>query len=197
MRVLVLYCHPLDDSFNAAVHRAAVEALRAAGHEVDDCDLYAEDFDPVLRGDERLRYHDLAHNREGVEPYVQRLLQAQALVLVFPVWSFGLPAMLKGWFDRVLVPGVSFHLDAGGRIRPGLTHPRHIVGIATYGTPRWKAWLMGDPPRAAVKRFLKLLSAGRARADYLACYHMNVASATRRERFLREVQAGMRELVVG
>ena len=55
MRVLVLYCHPLDDSFNAAVHRAAVETLRAAGHEVDDCDLYAEGFDPVLRRDEQGR----------------------------------------------------------------------------------------------------------------------------------------------
>ena len=56
---------------------------------------------------------------------------------------------------------------------------------------------MADPPRAAVKRFLKRLSAGRARADYLACYHMNVASAARRERFVREVQAGMRGLVAG
>jgi hypothetical protein len=53
------------------------------------------------------------------------------------------------------------------------------------------------PPRAAVKRFLKRLSAGRARADYLACYHMNVASAARRERFVREVQAGMRGLMAG
>ena len=194
MRVLVLYCHPLDDSFNAAVHRAAVDALRAERHEVDDCDLYAEDFDPVLRRDERLVYHDLERNRDSVEPHVQRLLQAQALVLVFPVWSFGMPAMLKGWFDRVLVPGVSFHLDEQGRTRPGLTHLRHIVGIATYGTPRWKAWLMADPPRAAVTRFLKRLSAGRARTDYLACYHMNVAGAARRERFLREVQAGMRDL---
>jgi hypothetical protein len=53
---------------------------------------------------------------------------------------------------------------------------------------------MADPPRAAVTRFLKRLSAGRARTDYLACYHMNVAGAARRERFLREVQAGMRDL---
>jgi putative NADPH-quinone reductase len=194
MRVLVLYCHPVEESFNGAVHRTVVQALRAAGHEVDDCDLYAEGFDPVLRREERLGYHDLARNREPVEPHVQRLLQAQALVLVFPVWSFGLPAMLKGWLDRVLVPGISFHLGEGGRIRPGLTHLRHVVGVSTYGTPRWKAWLMGDPPRAAVSRFLRRLSDGRARVDYLACYHLNVDDARRRQAFLRRVDSAMRTL---
>ena len=60
MRVLVLYCHPLGNSFNAALHRAALQALADAGHEVDDCDLYAEGFDPVLSPQERSDYHDLA-----------------------------------------------------------------------------------------------------------------------------------------
>ena len=194
MRILVLYCHPLENSFNAAIHRTAVQALRGAGHEVDDCDLYAEGFDPVLSREERLVYHDLSRNRESVEPHVQRLLQAQALMLVFPVWSFGLPAMLKGYIDRVFVPGVSFHLVEGGPSRPGLTHLRHIVGIATYGSPRWKTWLMADPPRAMVTRFLKRLAGGRAKVSYLACYDMNVADQARRQSFLGQVERAMREL---
>ena len=49
MRVLVLYCHPVEGSFNAAVHAAVLRGLRAARHEVDDCDLYAEGFNPVVR----------------------------------------------------------------------------------------------------------------------------------------------------
>ena len=107
MRVLVLFAHPVETSFGAALHTAVVEELRAAGHEVDDCDLYAEDFNPVLTRAERLGYHDIPSNRMPVARYVERLEWAEALVFCFPTWCFGLPAMLKGFFDRVFLPGVS------------------------------------------------------------------------------------------
>jgi putative NADPH-quinone reductase len=57
MRVLVIYCHPVETSYNAALHHSVLEGLRSAGHEVDDCDLYAEGFNPVLSREERLGYH--------------------------------------------------------------------------------------------------------------------------------------------
>ena len=60
MKVLYLYCHPLPDSFHGAIRARALESLKAAGHETDLLDLYAEDFDPVLRADGRARYHDTA-----------------------------------------------------------------------------------------------------------------------------------------
>ena len=63
MRVLVVYCHPVETSFHAALHQEVLQNLRAAGHEVDDCDLYAEGFDPVLSREERLGYHDVPSNR--------------------------------------------------------------------------------------------------------------------------------------
>ena len=110
MRVLVLYAHPDPESFAAALHRTIVETLAAAGHEVDDCDLYAEGFNPVLSREERVGYHDLAHNQMPVSAYVARLQKAEALVLSYPVWNFGFPAILKGFFDRVFLPGVSFKL---------------------------------------------------------------------------------------
>ena len=96
MRVLVLYAHPVETSFNAALHATIVKALNASGHTVDDCDLYAEGFDPVLSRQERLDYHDVALCRKPVERHVERLLSAEALVLSFPVWNFGYPAILKG-----------------------------------------------------------------------------------------------------
>jgi NAD(P)H dehydrogenase (quinone) len=105
MRVLVLYCHPVEESFNGAVHAAALRGLRAARHEVDDCDLYAEGFNPVMSRAERVGYHEIPENRVPVAPYVARLLAAEALVIVSPVWNFGFPAMLKGFFDRVFLPG--------------------------------------------------------------------------------------------
>ena len=77
MRVLVLFAHPVETSFGAVLHAAAVEALRGRGHEVD-CDLNAEGFDPVMTRQDRLDYYDLAANRGRVAPYVDRLLGADA-----------------------------------------------------------------------------------------------------------------------
>ncbi|MBL8340163.1 MAG: NAD(P)H-dependent oxidoreductase [Rubrivivax sp.] len=191
MRVLVVFCHPSPGSFNAALHQRVLAALRERGHEVDDCDLYAEGFDPVLRAEHWAGYHEVPSNREPVRGYVERLLQAQALVLVFPVWNFGLPAMLKGFFDRVLLPGVSFDMSDPRRLRPALTHLRHVVGVATYGAPRWRLWWLGDGPRALVKRVMRRLTDGRARVDYLPCYHLNVVGPEVRAAFLQRVGVAM------
>ena len=60
---------------------------------------------------DRIDYHDVAVNRRHVAPYVDRLLAAEALVFSFPVWNMGFPAILKGFVDKVFLPGVSFTLD--------------------------------------------------------------------------------------
>jgi putative NADPH-quinone reductase len=190
MRVLVLYAHPLPDSFHAALHRATLEGLRAGGHEPDDCDLYAEGFDPVLSAEERRDYHDPALNRRLVGPWVDRLQAAEALVCVFPTWCFGPPAILKGFFDRVFLPGVSFVLE-DGVAKPALTNIRRIAGVVTYGRPRWTALLMGDPPRKAVTRYLRVLTGWKARAEYHALYDMNRATLAQREAFCARVRSRM------
>ncbi len=191
MRLLLVFCHPVEDSYQAALHRTAKAALIRAGYEVDDLDLYAEGFDPVLSREERIHYHDLTRNRDGVRSYCERLLAAEALVFCFPVWTFGPPAMLKGFFDRVFLPGVSFHLSDDGKITPGLRHIRKLAAITTYGRSRGVAWLMGDPPRRLVTRLLRAQIAIRAKVVYLAHYHMNVATQESRERFLARVERRM------
>jgi len=187
MRVLVLYAHPNPESYGAALHRTVVSALEGAGHVVDDCDLYAEGFDPVLTYDERMAYHDVPGNRAPVAEYVQRLENAEALVLVFPVWNFGFPAILKGFLDRVFLPGVSFRIE-NGLVQPNLTHLKRLVAVTTYGAPRWRAMLMGDPPRKVVMRMLRVLVAPNARARYLALHDMNRQTQNGREAFLRRVR---------
>jgi NAD(P)H dehydrogenase (quinone) len=191
MRVLLLFCHPVEDSYQAALHRTARAALERAGHDVDDCDLYAEGFFPVLTRAERISYHDTAVNRAPVQPYVDRLLAAEALVLCFPVWSFGPPAMLKGFFDRVFLPGVSFHLGEGGKIVPNLRHIRKLAAITTYGRARWVAFLRGAPPRKLVTRVLRFQIRPGTRVLYLAHYQMNVSTPATRERFLARVERAM------
>ncbi len=188
-KALVLFAHPCEESFSASLHRTVVETLTARGWDVDDCDLNAEGFSPVLTAAERRGYHDVATNTAPVQAYVDRVMRAEALVLVFPVWNFGYPAILKGFFDRVFLPGVSFRLE-DGIVKPNLTHIRKLAAVTTYGGARSRAFLAGDPPRHVVKRALW----GVTRPDkmrYLALYDMNRATDAQRGRFLTTVKSEM------
>ncbi len=187
MRILYIYCHPLPESFHAGIRAKALETLQAAGHEVDLLDLYAEKFDPVLSEDARRHYHDTSRNQIGLESYVARLQRAEALVVQFPTWCFSTPAMLKGFFDRMIMPGVAFDISDPAHVQPMLGHIKRIVGIVTYGRPRYMAIWMGDPPRKIVKRYLRWFTGGKARVDYHALYHLNVATAAQRVGFIGHV----------
>lgn len=190
MRVLVVFAHPVETSFGAALHRQVVNSLEEAGHIVDDCDLYAEDFDPVLSRHDRLVYHDMLENRRPVEAHVRRLENAEALVLVSPVWNFGFPAILKGYFDRVWLPGVTFEL-VDGRVRSRLSHIRKVGAVMTYGAHRLRAWLAGDPPRKLVKRVIRAQMRPTVPILYLAHYDMNRSTDDTRARFLAKVGHAM------
>ena len=90
MRVLLVFCHPRADSFCASLRDAAAMALETAGHLVHVEDLYGEGFSPALSAAERANYYDESANRGDVEPSVARLKAAEALLLVYPTWWFGM-----------------------------------------------------------------------------------------------------------
>ena len=188
-RALVLFAHPCPESFSAALHARVVDTLTARGWDIDDCDLNAEGFQPVLTETERRGYHDPG-NTDPVQGYVDRLRAAQALVMVFPVWNFGYPAILKGFLDRVFLPGVSFRLE-DGKVRPNLTHIRKLAAVTTYGGTRLRALLVGDPPRRCVTRAVWHVCRP-DRMRYLALYDMNRASAATRAGFLARVGREMK-----
>jgi NAD(P)H dehydrogenase (quinone) len=77
------------------LHNEVITTLRSRGHEIDDCDLYAERFDPVLTQQERVQYHDITLNRAPIATYADRLLAAEALILVYPVWNEGFQRFSK------------------------------------------------------------------------------------------------------
>jgi len=190
MNVLVLYAHPVETSFNASLHRLIIERLTAKGYTIDDCDLYAENFDPRMTRAERIAYHDVPANVESVRPYVERLRRAEALVLSFPVWNYGYPAILKGFFDRVFLPGVSFSM-IDGQALPSLHNIEKAAAVTTYGGDRLRAFLMGDPPRKLVNRLLRATVKPGAPVSYLAHYSMNVATEASRHKFMVKVAARM------
>lgn len=189
MRVLLVFCHPLDDSYGAALVRRARAALEGAGHEVEFIELYREGFDPVLSPAERAAYHSGAYDSSAVARHVERLRRAESLVFVFPHWWFNLPAMLKGWFDRVWAPGVAFEHDpAGGRIVPLLGHVREFRVITTFGSPWWIVNLyMRNPTRRIMKGAFAALCAPGCRFRWLALHDLDRSTQAKRERFLGRV----------
>ena len=193
MRVLVIYAHPSETSFVAALNREICHTLRTRGHEVDNLDLYAEKFDPVLSRETYLHYLDASRNRSEVLPYVDRLLAAEALVLIFPVWHDGLPAILKGFIDRVFLRGVVFDIDDEGVYRPLLSNIRRLAAVATYGADRSRTAHVGDLPRRMVTRNLGTLIAAGGPIEYIADYGMDHATQPLRDRFMKRALRAFRK----
>jgi NAD(P)H dehydrogenase (quinone) len=192
MRFLVIYAHPVEESFQSALHRRVVDTLIAAGHEVDDCDLYAENFQPVLSAGERRAYHSGAPETAGVAREIERLRRAEGLVFVFPTWWFGMPAILKGYFDRVWVPGVAFELK-NGQTMPLLRHIRRFAIVTTYGSPWWlNKFVFRDPNRHTLMHGLRYLVSREARTLWLALYRMDGKPDSSRRRFLQNVNRRLR-----
>ncbi len=193
MRTLIVLAHPSPESFTAALSREVCAILRQRGHAAEICDLYAENFDPVLSREALRRYLDAPANRAGVERYVEDLLAAEAVVFVYPVWHDGPPAMLKGYFDRLFVPGVAFEIDAAGLFRPRLQQIRRLGAVALYGADRERTRQVGDLPRRFFKHNLGSLVAPDARLDYLAFYGMDHGEVGARQAFFEQVRRAFRK----
>jgi NAD(P)H dehydrogenase (quinone) len=178
MRCLVVIAHPLPDSLCRALAAQTVAGLIAAGHVVEIENLYDAGFAPALTTTERRSYDEPAYAGAEVQAQIDRLLQAEALILCFPTWWFGFPAILKGWFDRVWAPGIAYdHGLDRGPIQPRLHGLRHVLAITTLGSPRWVDWLvMRRPVRRILKTALLRPCAPRARLQMLSLYAAETAT---------------------
>jgi putative NADPH-quinone reductase len=189
MNVLVVYCHPCEDSFNAAVLRVTLEALAEGGHQVRVCDLYRDGFDPVMRLPEWRTYHDPAQNLEPVSAQVEQLKWAEAVIFIYPTWWYGVPAMLKGWLERVLVPGFAFEVPTATRGPvPKLKHITRVIALTTCGATPLISWIMGQPGRRTLLRGFRSICSTFCRTSYVALYRMDTASAAERASHLLRVK---------
>jgi NAD(P)H dehydrogenase (quinone) len=148
LHALLVYAHPEPTSFTAALKDAGVEALESAGHGVEVSDLYAEKFNPVAgRHDftgvaDAKRFHyqteqGHAHDTHGFAPDIAReqarFLKADFVVWLYPIWWGGMPAIMKGWFDRVLAYGFAY--ADGRRFDTGsFLGKRGMLCLSTGGT---------------------------------------------------------------
>lgn len=190
MRIQVVHCHPLVDSYDHALFHAIVESLRVAGHEVIATDLYREKFDPVMSEDERRSYMGNDYSGGAVARYIELLRSVDGIVFCYPHWWFSMPAVLKGYVDRVWAPGTAFLYDArDNHLEPNLRHIRLFGVVTTYGSPWWIVRLFaGDAGRKVMMRGLKPMCAQDVRTLYLAHYDMDHSTDESRTRFLARVR---------
>ena len=133
MKYLIVYAHPNEKSFNHAVLEQVETILKNAGKEYAVRDLYAMRFNPVL--DRK----DLSMLLEGqtakeVEKEQRLVEEAQVIIFIYPIWWFGMPAIMKGYIDRVFVQGFAFAIEENGL--KGLLTGKKVIMINTTGSPR-------------------------------------------------------------
>ena len=189
MRYLVVHAHPDPASFNRLLCDTAVGALTRAGHDVTLLDLYADGFVAAMSRSERAAYHgDNPILDAQVRRYTDAVRSCDGLVFVYPTWWWGLPAILKGFLDRVFVPGVAFALDPkSNKVKAGLRNVRHLVGISTYGSSRTYMRVFNDAGRRTILRCVRLLTAVRTRTTWLGLYDMDAIGELERRAFLAKV----------
>lgn len=190
MRCLVIHAHPLEKSLTRHFSDTARAALEEAGHSVFFVDLYQQGFDPRLTPGERAHHYEPEPPAPDIAPLVEELREAEIVVLVFPTWWFGMPAILKGFIDRVFAPDVAFaHGENFGPIRPLLTKLKHAVAITTLGTPWWVDWLaLRRPVRRVLKTAVFGACAPNAGFSYLPFYSAEAPERTRVDAFGRGIR---------
>ena len=188
VNALVVYTHPRTDGFTAAVRDQVLATLQAGGHHTTLLDLYAENFDPRLTAEEHRLHRAPPEAKPQIAAHVALVRACDTLVLVYPTWWGALPAMLKGWFERVWVHGVAAEVHDDGRPpSPLLTNIRRIIVVTTHGSPKWLNAVQGESGKRFAKRSLRASVHRRCRVHWIALYGVDRSNVQQRARFLQRV----------
>lgn len=178
MNVLVISAHPSDRSFIDDTRSHILEMLTSNGHVVRHHDLYAEKFSPVFTPYERLHHTgDLSEKLKKLPElavHVDDLRWCEALVLVYPTWWSGPPAIVKGWIDRVFMNQVAWVLPEGAaRISPLLRNVRRLVIVTSHGSGKFVNVLQGESGKRLVFRAIRAMFNARVRTTWCAVYKLD------------------------
>ena len=183
-RTLLILGHPNPDSFNAALADAYADAALKAGRELRRIDLHALRFDPILHGAYR--------GEQALEPDLQAaqadILWAEEIVWVYPVWWGGLPALLKGFLDRVLLPGFAYKFHKGHRSWDKLLKGRTARIVVTLDTPGWYDRLAYGRPAWRQMKHTILQFCGMKLLSTTTFAPIATATPEQREHWLSEVR---------
>jgi NAD(P)H dehydrogenase (quinone) len=190
MKVLVVLAHPNPDSFSHAIVNKVSAALADCGHSVSVIDLYAIGYSPAMTRAELAAYPTSTPAIDSVVIEHTRLIQeCSTIVFVYPTWWSSMPAILKGWIDRTMLPGVAFSVDPKKLLlQPELTNVRRLIGISTFGGPRLASLVARDNGSKIVTRSLRAICHRRCRTTWLRLFNIDSSTTAEREKFLRRVE---------
>ncbi len=156
MATLVVVCHPRPDSLTRAAAQRVLAGLETSGESVRVLDLEAENFEACLSFEEKLHYDAGPGSRPDLTVHFEALQWANRIVFVYPTWFSGHPARLKGWFDRVCIPGVAFDVPPGSnRVKRRLTNIRKLEVVTSHGSSRWINLLQAHSGQRLIFRSLR------------------------------------------
>ncbi|MGT2949233.1 NAD(P)H-dependent oxidoreductase [Streptococcus devriesei] len=188
MNTLIVYAHPNPKSFNAEILKTVQTNLSKA-HTVKTIDLYAENFDPILRFDEKLKRRDLDKVAE-MEDYRRLVTWADQLIFIFPIWWSGMPAILKGFIDRVFVSGFAYSYKKTGLA--GHLKGKSAWIITTHNTPAFITPFAQDYGKVLKRQVLK--SCGISPVKLTQLTSIEKISADKRQQLLDKVAQTARSI---
>ena len=190
MNVLIVFNHPFEGSYCNAILNSVTNGLKNANHEIDLIHLDKEGFNPVMISHDLEAFKDKNPVDPKVIEYKNRLEQADHLIFIFPIWWELMPAMMKGFIDKVIFPGLAYDYVNGSnkRMKPLLTKINGITVITTMNTPRiiYKV-IFGNAIQKALMRgtFWKL---GYKNRKWISFNMVKSVSAEKREVWLNKLE---------
>jgi len=162
---------------------------------VNVIDLAARQFNPVMSTSEWNTYRQ--GNGEipaGLEFDVESVKAADVIVFVYPTWWGGLPAQLKGWLERVMLPGTAFVFNDKNKVRPGLGNIKRIHIASTFGSPWLYVRIVNDNGRRILARAFRLNTSVRTKVSTSSLYAMDTATDKSRKSFLLALEQKMESM---
>lgn len=191
MKVAIIFNHPYESSYCSTMLQAVERGLRRANHEIDLLHLDHDRFNPVMSAADLNAFR----RKEAIDPqvldYKERLAQADHLIFIFPIWWELMPALTKGFIDKVIFPGVAYDVSnrENTRMRPLWHNLKGITVLTTMNTPGWLYTLLfGNAIKKAliVGTFWKI---GYRNLKWLSFNRVKNVSQAKREQWLQQVEA--------
>lgn len=196
MKVLIVLSHPNPASFSHAIASRVTDFLEAQNHSVSLIDLYAEQYTATMSHAELTSYPSSDPVVDpNVAEHIRLVQECAAIVFVYPSWWSSMPAMLKGWIDRTMLPGFAFSVDPESlKLQPGLTNVHQLIGITTFGGTRLASLIVQDNGRRIVTRSLRAICSRRCRTTWIRMFNIDSSTSEQREKFLHRVERTLRNI---
>lgn len=186
----IVYAHPWDGSYNHAILTSLTEKLETKKEPFQVIDLYKDGFNPVFTAEELKHFHKGETPYSLVKDYQEKLKQSTELVFIFPVWWWDLPAMLKGFIDKVMLSGFAFIEDQNtGTLQGLLTNIKKTTVISTSTTD--KEYIESEAGNAIqsvfIDRTLADLGLKNESTKWIHFSRVNLTTDEKRKQFLKEI----------